>query len=159
MHRITRLSSYAVAAVCLRAVGLGEWPARRFPGRIGRVGLRVLQDQGTTRLPGQASWPHAMRCVPHDQQRAVTPGPALTREHHLERRAVAPELPVDPESGRARLRGQSSDQTSARRGGWWRSPSRWRPAIPLERRPLLADIESICAWGEAEVAAGNGLVS
>src|ERR1700674_2314947 len=94
-----------------------------------------------------------MRCLPFDQQRAVTPGAALARGHDLERRAVAPELPAGPEGGRARLRGEQAGRTSARRRGWRRSPSRWRPAIRLEGRPELADIESMGAG--SEVAAGS----
>jgi hypothetical protein len=164
MHRMTRVSSYAVAAACLFLAAAGpsspgEWPTGRFPDRIGRVGLRVLQDQGATHLPCRSSRPYAMRRVPYDQQRAVTLGAALAREHDLERRAVSPELRVDPAGGRTGLRGEQIGDASARRTGRRRSSSRRRPAIQLAERPGVANAESIRAGSEGEIAADNGSVS
>src|SRR6266700_1783252 len=56
-----------------RAVEAGEEPAGCFTRTRGVAGLRVLQGQGTAHLSCQARRPHAMRCLPYDQQRAVTP--------------------------------------------------------------------------------------
>src|SRR5438128_1991797 len=81
------------------------------PASIGAPELRVLQGQGTARLPCQASWPRSMRCLPFDQQRAIQVGAALGGEHDLERGAVAPELRVGPAGGCARLPCEPAAQT------------------------------------------------
>src|SRR5215510_755894 len=93
-----------------------------------------------------------MRCLPYVQQRGVQTGAALAREHDLERRAVAPELRAGQARGCGRL-GEQTAQASARRRGWWRSPSRGGPAVCLAAGSGLADVEGFRVGRDGQIAA------
>jgi len=134
-----------------RAFETGEQSTSLFHRRISIAELRVFQNQGRAHLPCQACWPHAMRRLPYDQQRATPFGAALAREHDLERRAVASELRAGPAGGCARLAGEPTAQTSARPRGRWRPPSWWRPAVQLAAGSGMVDIEGVCAGRSSEI--------
>src|SRR5712671_1519044 len=64
------------------------------PGGAGAgAGLRLLQGPRAAGLPGEAPGPRALRRVPlGSQHQRVPPRETSARRHHLERRAVAPQL-------------------------------------------------------------------
>src|SRR3954447_1384935 len=94
-----------------------------------------------------------MCCLPYVQQRTVQSGTALARCHNVERTTVAAEFRIGQASGHAWLPGKQVAHTSAcRRGG--RRCASWRsPAVCLEGRPELVDLEGIRDGRGGEVAA------
>src|SRR4051812_2460257 len=116
-------------------VEAGWEPTSCVPCCITIARLRLLQNQSTGGVSGQASRPCSMRCLPHVQQRRVQIGAALTRKHDLERGAVASEFRAGQAGCRTRLLGEQADQTSARRRGRWRSPSRGAQQFASQQDP------------------------
>jgi hypothetical protein len=151
MHRMNRTSPYVVAAACLCLAAGGALRQANSQAAAPALDYEFFKAKVEpvflTKRPG-----HTRCVVCHTINNAplhlvpLSPGSAAWNEEQSRRNFQLIQKVVVPGYEDSRL-----IKHPLARGGWWRSPSRWRPAIPLERRPLLADTEDICAWGEAEV--------